>query len=236
MRKLFVLIFLTLSVNVLASEIRLISVTGVVEKSVQPDIVRININVWGKGESAKKAQLNSANQNDILKKSLEFFKVKSTEVKTTSYNLNPEYVYDEKTNKNNITGFTAAQDLVITLRKLDDAGPFIDSLTSASKSIYSGVSVNSLGFDIEKRLEAENALLGDAVRVAEAQAEVLAKASNVKLKGIYRLAPRGSHSITPMYEVQNYATTPRAKNAAATTFMQGEVKIVSEVSADYLIE
>lgn len=58
MRKIFgpicLIVLLCGSLNAADNDVRLISVTGVVEKSFQPDIVRLNITVWGKGESAKK--------------------------------------------------------------------------------------------------------------------------------------------------------------------------------------
>ncbi|MBY0414300.1 MAG: SIMPL domain-containing protein, partial [Bdellovibrionales bacterium] len=85
--------------------VRLISVTGSSEKSFQPDIVRLNITVWGKGDSAKKAQANNQTNYDLLKKAVEKFKIKKEDIRTTSYELNPEYVYDQKTNKNNISGY-----------------------------------------------------------------------------------------------------------------------------------
>ncbi|MBY0415567.1 MAG: SIMPL domain-containing protein, partial [Bdellovibrionales bacterium] len=101
MRKLFVLFFFSLvlvSLNAFSTEQRLISVVGTAEKSFQPDIVYINISIWGKGDSAKKAQANNQSEYEVLKKSLDTFKVKKEDAKTTSYNLNPEYSYDQKTN------------------------------------------------------------------------------------------------------------------------------------------
>lgn len=237
MRNLFILLSLVYS-SFAVAEVRLISVTGLVEKSFQPDIVRLNINLWGKGDSAKKAQSNNQIQYEILKKSIESFKIKKEDVKTTSYLLNPEYVYDQKTNRNNINGYTANQGVMVTLRKVEDAGAFIDSLASSSKNMISGVDVNSLGFDLDKRTEEESALLSAAVEKAYAQAEVLAKAAGVKLKGIYRLAPRGSGSPVPMYEARALMASDgmQAKGGGATQFMSGEVKVSSEVSADYLVE
>lgn len=213
-------------------DVRLISVTGLVEKSFQPDIVRLNITVWGKGDSAKKAQANNQANFEILKKSLETFNVSKNDTQTSNYELNPEYVYDQKTNRNNINGFTANQGLVITLRKISDAGPFLDSLTTNSKSMTGGVNVNSLGFDLDKRADEERALLTDAVKSAQAQAEVLARAANVKLKGIYRLSPRGANPPMPVGGVMKSAM----RTNDATQLMSGEVKVTGEVAADYIVE
>lgn len=235
MRNLFILLSLTCSSMVMA-EVRLISVTGLVEKSFQPDIVRFTVNVWGKGDSAKKAQASNQAQYEIVKKSIETFKVKKEDVKTVSYYLNPDYVYDQKTNRNNISGYTANQGISITLRKIDDAGPFIDSLTTSSKNNTGGVDVNQLGFDLDKRVDEERALLSEAVEKAYAQAEVLARAAKVKLKGIYRLAPRGANAPVPMYEARALMDSAPMAKGGSTQLMSGEVKVSAEVSADYMVE
>lgn len=239
MRKIFgpicLIVLLGSSMNVNANDVRLISVTGLVEKSFQPDIVRLNVTVWGKGESAKKAQANNQAGYEILKKSLDSFKVKKEDAKTSNYELNPEYVYDQKTNKNNISGYIANQGLMITLRKIEDAGPFLDSITTNSKSMTGGVNVNSLGFDLDKRVEEERALLADAVKAAEAQAEILARAAKVKLKGIYRLSPRGANPPIPTFGGAVMKSEAMRANDA-TQLMSGEVKVSGEVAADYIVE
>lgn len=238
MRKIFgpicLIVLLCGSVNASDNDVRLISVTGVVEKSFQPDIVRLNITVWGKGESAKKAQENNQASYAVFKKSIESFKVKKEDVQTSNYELNPEYVYDQKTNRNNISGYIANQGITITLRKIDDAGSFLDSLTTTSKSMTGGVNVNSLGFDLDKRADEERALLTDAVKSAEAQAEILARAAKVKLKGIYRLTPRSQNSPVPM--AGGVMMMKSARESDATQLQSGNVLVRSEVAADYIVE
>ncbi|MBC7540345.1 MAG: SIMPL domain-containing protein [Bacteriovorax sp.] len=236
MRKLFVLLFLTGSLNVFAADVRLITVTGSAEKSFKPDIVRVYLTAWGRGTSGKAAQSNSAQENEIIKRSLDTYKVKKEDVKTTSYNLNPDYAYDQKTGKSTITGYNASQEMVVVLRNIDDAGAFIDSLTTDAKVKNSGVNVNSFKFDLDKRSDEQSALLGDAVRASEAQAEVLAKAAKVKLKGVYRLSPANNGNGGGMMYDMAAESAPRAKGAAPTTFASGEIKITSEVAAEYIIE
>jgi uncharacterized protein YggE len=232
--RIFFITFLFLNTALLkASDIRLISVTGEASKAFQPDIVRLNINVWGKGESAKKAQANNQIHFEVLKKSLESFKVKKEDIQTTSYDLSPEVIYDNKTNKNVTSGYNVNQNISITLRKVEDAGSFIDSLSSSSKSMSAGVSVLSLGYEISKRLEEEKYLLKNAVEDAESKAQLLATAAKVKIKGIYRLAPKGQNS--PVFEGR-MAKAMMADAGNGAQMMSGEVKVSVEIQAEYLIE
>ena len=237
MRKFFgplcLIVLLCGSVNASDNDVRLISVTGLVEKSFQPDIVRLNITVWGKGESAKKAQANNQASYALFKKSLETYKVKKEDVQTSHYELNPEYVYDQKTSRNSISGYLANQGITITLRKIDEVGSFLDSLTTTSKTMTGGVNVNSLGFDLDKRVDEERALLADAVKSAEAQAQILASASKVKLKGIYRLSPKSQQSAVP---IGRGMMLKASHESDSTQLMSGNVIVRGEVAADYIVE
>jgi uncharacterized protein YggE len=233
--RIFFITFLLLNTALLeAADIRLISVTGEASKAFQPDIVRLNINVWGKGESAKKAQANNQTHFEVLKKSVDSFKIKKEDVQTTSYDLSPEVTYDNKTNKNVTNGYNVNQNISITLRKVEDVGSFIDSLSNSSKSMSGGVSVQSLGYDISKRLEEERNLLKNAVEDAESKAHLLASAAKVKIKGIYRLAPRGQNS--PVFEGRMAKTMMADAAGGGTQMMNGEVKVSAEILAEYSIE
>ena len=227
------IVLLSGSVNASEKDIRLISVTGLVEKSFQPDIVRLNITIWGKGDSAKSAQGNNQTSYAVFKKSLESFKILKEDVKTNNYELNPEYVYDQKSNKNSISGYIANQTVTINLRKVEDAGALLDSFTTNSKSTASGVNVNSLTFDLDKRSNEEHSLLTEAVKSAEAQAEILAKAARVKLKGIYRLSPIAQNS---QMAVNGAMMMKSVRGSEVTQLSSGSVTVRSEVSAEYLIE
>lgn len=238
MRKLFGLIFILGAMSAHAADVRLISVVGTVEKTFKPDIVQINISVWGKGTSGKAAQAKNKEQFEVFMKSIDAYKIKKEDIKTTSYNLSPEYLFNPKTNKNSINGYTATQSLVVTLRKLDDAGGFMDSMVSDSTAKSSGINMDAVFYDLDKKGDEERALLSDAVRAAQAQAEVLAKAANVKLKGIYHLTPRPIE--TPMVRMNSNQMAMESVAVEAdmppTTMMSGEIKINAEVSADYLID
>lgn len=234
MRVLFVLLFLAGSSNVFSADVRLIIVNGSASKTFKPDIARVYISAWGRGDSTKAAQSNSAEQNAHIQKRLEAYKVLKEDVKTTSYNINPDYSYDQKTGKSTITGHTANQEIVVILRNIEDVGAFMDSLTTTSTSKNSGVTVNNFKFDLEKRSEEQNALLADAVRAAESQATILAAAAKVKLKGIYRLSPVANGQ-NQMYEMSADAA-PRAKSGMPTVISSGEIKIGSDVAAEYIID
>lgn len=235
MRNFFIFFFVILS-TAKAADLRLISVSGMAKKSFEPDIVHLNLNVWGNGESAKKAQSNNQLQFEVLKKAVEAFKIKKEDIQTTSYDLSPEVTYDEKIRKNVTKGYNVNQGITLTLRKVGDAGPFIDSLSSSSKSMAGGISIQSLGYDIANRSEEEKNLLQKAVKEAESKAEFLADAANVKVKGLYHLAPKGEVGPEFMRYSEMKSDASMMAKSASTEMMTGEVKVSAEVQAQYIIE
>lgn len=230
-------LFLLLTTNAFADHIRLISVVGVAEKSFEPDIAKINLSLWGKGENAKSAQSLNQGQYEQLKKTLDGHLVKDTDVQTIGYELNPDYLYDNKTSTNKVVGYIATQTIRVTLKKVKTVGKFLDDLVIDSKNLKAGINVQSVSWDLEKRDEMEKSLLIEAVKLAEDEAQVLAKAAQVKIKNLYQLSPQGGSSPIPMYQNEGMMLkSARGASAQATTLFTGEVKVKSEVTASYEIE
>jgi uncharacterized protein YggE len=233
--------FLILNAMTVYADTRLISVTGSAERSVEPDMAKVLVSVWGKAETAKSAQNLSSEQNDNFKKVLEQFNVKKSDTMTTGYDLSPEYTYDKKDNANKVTGYTASQSVRVLLKKTDIVGKFMDALIRENnkneKNIKSGTSIQGVVWDVEKRDEIEKSLMTDAVKNAEDQALLLAKAARVKVKNVFHLVPQNFSQPAPMYDAAPMMMKSEAVGAAReTSVFAGEIKIKAQVSADYEIE
>ncbi|NUN05334.1 MAG: SIMPL domain-containing protein [Bdellovibrio sp.] len=216
------------------AEERLIMVNGVGEKSLDPNMVNLTVEVWSKAPSAKQAQQLAANQFKNIKKSFDDFKIKKEDMQTDSYSLSPEYEYDQKTRQNKMTGFRVSQSLSVTLRKVEDAGNFIDALVSDKKTTDSGVSLNSIAWDSDKRLAAETATLAEAVRAAKIKAEEIAKAAGVRIKGVSKISHTTS-AAGPRPAMREMGLMKMSADSAATEVAAGQIKVRVEVIAEYEI-
>ncbi len=215
------------------SEESLIAVTGLAEKSIDPNMVKIQLEVWGKSPQAKIAQESAAHEYQRVKALVEKYKIKKEDFETTSYNLVPEYNYDKGTSR--IVGHRASHSILINLRKTEEAGAFVDALTSSSKSNMSAVSVQSLTWDYDKKSQIEMALLADAVKDARSQADELAKASGTKIKRVYRLSRIvAGGSFVPSGRSSKFMGQEAA--LASTEMAAGPVKIQVYVAAEYEIQ
>ena len=214
---------------------RFIVVNGTAEKSLDPNMVTMNVEVWSKATTAKQAQGLAATQFKNVKKTFEDFKVKKEDIQTDNYALNPEYEYDQKSRQNKLTGYRVTQTLAVTLRKVEDTGNFLDALVIEKKTNDAGVNVNSIAWDSDKRSATEVATLGDAVRAAKLKAEEIAKAAGVRIKAVSKISHTTAAGPMPQAGFRNFAMKAMADSAPATEVSAGQVKVRVEVTAEYEI-
>lgn len=204
----------------------LIAVNGSAEKSVDPNIVNIQIEIWAKSPQAKQAQETVAKEYQRIKGVIEKFKIKKEDFQTQSYALVPEYNYDK--GQSRIVGHRASHSVHIVQRKIEDTGSLVDAVSSGSTSIQ------SIGWDYDKKEQVQVSLLAEAVRNAKAQADELAKASNTKIKGVYRLS-RAVEGAMPFARFAKSSSVMET-SMASTEMSTGPVKIQVSVSAEYEIQ
>jgi uncharacterized protein YggE len=218
-----------------AADTRMISVTGTAERSVEPNMMNIRIDVWGKAPTAKKSQQLSSTEYQHVKKVTESFKIKKDDIRTDDYELNPEVQYDQKTQTSKTVGFRAVQSLTITLRNTAEAGNVIDSLVTPSESLNAGVSVSGINWDTDQKSELEMSALGDAVKNARKKADQMASAAGVKIKDVLHLS-HGSEFSAPPVPIRAFAKTMMATASAPSTELSpGRAKVRVEVQADFEI-
>jgi len=215
---------------------KVIVVSSFAEKAVEPDIVSVNVEIWSKANSAKQAQGLNAAEFQKVKKSLEAFKIKKEDSQTENYSLNPEYIYDQKTQQNKMVGFRALQTLKVTLKKPEDLGGFLDAMVTSAPKNDSGVNVNTIQWDTDKRSQIELSALGDAVKNGRAKADELAKAAGVKIKGVSMLSHGVSFSEPPTPRRGMMKTMALEMASDSTQVLAGQIKVRVDVSAEYEIQ
>lgn len=220
--------------NVAMADNRAIVVSGFAERGLDPNMVSLAIEVWSKASTAKQAQGLAANQFKQVRKTLEDFKIKKEDIQTDNYSLNPEYEYDQKLRQNKMVGFRVSQTLSVVLRKVDDAGKFLDALVAEKKTMDSGINVNSLTWDSDKRDQTETATLGDAVRATRTKAEEIAKAAGVKIKSVSKIS-HGTSGVQPQPVFRNLGAMKMMADSASTEVASGQIKVRVEVTAEYEI-
>ena len=156
-------------------------------------------------------------------------------MQSLNYNIYPEYFYDQKTQNNKITAYKVSHQISITLKKIDQAGNLIDTITTASTKSNSGATVQSINWDSSQRADFEKQALELAVQRARAKAEILATASNVKIRRVYRVNYNSGGEFSPPPQME-MAQMKAMVRSASTDLAPGQIKLSTNVSMDFEIQ
>lgn len=220
----------------------LIKVSSFSEKNIDPNIMNINLQIWSKASSAAQAQEMANKHVKRIKELTDKFKVKKDDVQTDYYSVTPEYSYEQKTGISKIQGYSATHSLTVTFKNLDEAGKFIDQAVTGDSKEKSGVNVSNIGWDSDKKGEAEEGCINTAVKEARSRADDLAKAAGVKIKGVYSIS---NQQVYANYEASPMAAAAPMKKSKMMESMSydsepqlspGKIKIRADVAIEYLIQ
>ncbi len=222
----------------------LIKVSSFSEKSIDPNIMNVQIQAWAKASSAQAAQELAAKTQKNIKDQIEKFKIKKDDMQTMSFQVNPDYAYDQKSGVSRIQGYSANQTMMIVFKNIDQAGSFLDQISRSEKSDKTGISILSIQWDSDKKGQAENETVAAAVKSAKLRAEELAKAAQVKIKGVYQITHQQVHSnfeSSGQEMAGNSRGMMKTMMASAdvnsgTDLSPGKIKIRVDVSIDYYIQ
>lgn len=218
-----------------------ITIQGEGEVQVVPDIGTFTFNVMATGADAKTAQTKSAELINAILASMKAGGVEEKDVKTTNYNLNPQYTYDNvpcvsmsycpPSKPPVISGYEVSQMVTVKVRKLDTAGDLISKVGQNGATDISGLSFT---VDDEKVSKAE--ARSKAIADAKVKAEALAKdldVTIVKMTGFYE----DQTGIYPMMS-ESYAGANMMgeKTMVAPQLPVGENTVKSTVSITYEVK
>ena len=159
-----------------------ISVTSEETMELDPTTVKISFSIETKANNAQTAtELNKkASQNAINSvKSLIDTNKKET-MKTTSFNIHPEYSYKDGQNK--LIGYRASNTLQVTLKDVEKAGKIISTALANGAN-----SVSGLQFILDETNDACNSLIQKASKNARLRADKVAESIGTSIAGIRRL-------------------------------------------------
>lgn len=208
---------------------RTIAVSAQGKTTASPDLAELSFSVVTQGQNP--ATLSTAN-NDKMNAVLQFVKsqaIADADIKTTSYDLSPNYQWDKNTQRNYITGYTLTQTVEVKVRDLSKVASVIGGLAPLGVNQIGGVAFTFA--DEEKVLAAARA---DAFAKAIAKAKEMAAAAGVSLGRVVNVAesnyiPYKSYSLSSESAMGMGGAVP----SAAPTIQPGTQDITDNVSIVY---
>lgn len=150
------------------------SVIGKGSVAVVPDQAEISLGVLINDNSVKSAQTKANERINLVKQSLIELGIKSEDIKTNNYNINPNYDYTLPSRS--IKDYTVNITLGIKVKDLSKVGTIIDIATAGGLN-----TVNSLEFSLSDRQKALDEARKLAVADAKHKAQTAADTAGISL-------------------------------------------------------
>ena len=227
------LLALTLATTVVAAEgganpnQRTIEVSGTGETQATPDLAILSLAIETHAATAAEAAGRNGGLAQKVSDALRAKLGDRGKTWTGGYSLYPEYGDESRPNmKPTITGYRAENSISVQTGALDLVGPLIDAAIAAGAN-----RVNSLDFKLHDDTHARNDAIAKAAKDAQAQAQALAAALDLKLGPITNATTMSSERPQPVM----FRAATMAVNAA-TPVSPAEVTVPATVSLTYQIE
>lgn len=198
---------------------RTISVNGIGEITVTPDICIISAGVISEGSEPEMVMNDlSLRMNKVLK-ALEFYGVKKQNIKTTSMQLFPIYDYDKSGNQY-LKGYRAQSNINVRC-EVKDAGKILATIVNTGVN-----NINSINFDYSKRDSLELAAIELAVKDARTKAEKALSGTGYRITGIKSINIQSETPVLPYTRTTAKATM---EMMTEVPIEEGEMKVRTNV-------
>jgi uncharacterized protein YggE len=224
------LVLLTASVGSVAAQEetakeRLIHTSATGTVTTTPDQAGISVSVQTENLDPKSAQAgNAAIMADVIN-ALKGAGVSEKDLKTTGFSMYP--VYDESGSilLKNIRFYRVTNTLLIRVTDVAKTGDLLDLAVANGANNVNGVTFT---LSEEKQQALRDEALTEAVRLARADADTVAKAAGLTITGVREITVGGGNVPypVPMYSGANV-------KEAATPLQQGEMTVTASVSVSY---
>ena len=202
-----------------------IAVSGKGIIKAEADVAYVTLGVERMEETATKAQKVAAQKMNNVLASLKKMGIPKDKIETTRVSLQPSYQYDK--GKRTLVGYTASNQIKVTVDKLDDIGKIIDSSIAAGAN-----NVNNIRFSVKEESTFKKAALKKAFGDAKAKAEVIAAASGLVLSKIMSIQEAGARIIPPVSSMRTLAAEGVGA-AAETPVSPGKIEIHGNLTVIY---
>jgi uncharacterized protein YggE len=188
-----------------------------------PDRVKVSLSVESSARTARAAaETNAKSMAEVIRR-VKRADLSGINIRTSGFRLSPRY-NDEGKRRLEPVGYMATNTIQIVLDDVDKAGLALDTAMKAGANRVTG-----LTFELREPEAAYLKALGEAMKSARRQAEVLAEAAGVTLGPALRLSTSGG------FRPPKYARAEAFASAARTPIEAGDVTTSATVTATYAL-
>jgi uncharacterized protein YggE len=206
-----------------------IAVEGSAETFAKPDTASVSFSVTKKAPTTDVA-MNSVNERmNALVKQLKSAGVEEKDIKTTNYDVYPEYSYND--GNQNFEGYRVRQSVSVIIRDLENTSKVLATVNNAGVD-----NVSQLNFYVDDMDEINEQLRTEAINDAKEQAKKIAKDLGVSLGDIVGYDEYGSNNPEPYPMVERAYAADNIEPIEEPVVPTGENQFSANVTVIYRIQ
>ncbi len=206
-----------------------VSFSGEGKVTAKPDIAVISASIVTQAVDSKTAQDSNSTKSNAVSAFLKKQGIADKDVKTSGYDITPQYKYPPYGGQPTITGYQVTQSYEIKIRDLTKISTVLDGLVTAGAN-----QVNNLGLQIENPDALKSQARQLAIDNAKKKATELEKQVGISLGKIINFVEGSNGYPVPMYS--DTRAVGMGGGAVTPTIPTGENDIVIDVTITYQIK
>lgn len=239
------LVAVTKQIKNTATTTNTISFSGEGKIFAKPDIAAVSFSILTEATTSKVAQDDNSEKSKKVVDFLKNQRIEDKDIKTTSYNIYPQYTYprpipldveiqsypvpDYYPSNPKITGYKVNQSFEIKIRDLEKVSAILDGLVTAGAN-----QVNQLGFKIDNEEKLKDEARTKAIEDAKNKAARLRKQLGIRLGKIINYQEGGYYP--PIYSIAEAKLGDRGGDISGPSVPTGENEITISVTITYQIK
>lgn len=204
----------------------IITETGKV--TVVPDIAKVTLGIEKQGQSLKQAQSEVNATSKKLTDSLKKLGIEGKDIKTSGYNVSPEYDY--QTSPYKINGYRISTNYEVKIPNFDIVNEVLTIATSSGAN-----TIGNISFEVNDKTKEEMTQKAreEAVNKAKTKAEGLAKATGITLGKIINVTESQGFDYPKPIMMFDKAVGAGGSQPETANITPGETEISVTVSLSY---
>lgn len=203
-----------------------LSVDGQGTGTAAPDIATVTIGVTTQGKDAAKAQNDNAWVSNQIQAAVRGLGIEEKDIQTRNYSFYPNYSTD-KDHRNEVTGYTVNNSVIVVVRDIKLTGKVIDAALSNGAN-----EINSLDFSASDTKAVRKVALLNAIQDARDKADIIAKGLGKRIVGIQNVSESTGYIETRRFGGNMLMAV--AKDAA-TPIAPGSLSLAANVHIDFIL-
>ena len=203
-----------------------LSVDGQGTGTAAPDMATVTIGVTTQGKDAAKAQNDNAWVSNQIQAAVRGLGIAEKDIQTRNYSFYPNYS-TEKDHRNEVTGYTVNNSVIVVVRDIKLTGKVIDAALNNGAN-----EINSLDFSTSDTKAVRKVALLNAVQDARDKADIIAKGLGKRIVGIQSVSESTGYIETRRFGGNMLMA---AAKDAATPIAPGSLSLTANVHVDFIL-